>query len=215
MASSSARQNALVAATVFGIIPCILGLGVGLYLRWGGTIWLTSNGGFWPKACFCISIALLAKRAISPFEDRMACVGAWLMIAWTWLYFPLWLTATEMPESSAVVNRQGRVFIASEWARQPTDTVWLLTGRAGNRIVQHVTGTPKVKSVDVQYRYDDKYIATRSDNEDLSIPVIAAANEILTVEAGKSRSSRVALFDKRDCSTGYAAPPSQPASYAH
>ena len=98
----------------------------------------------------------------------MACVGAWLMIAWTWLYFPLWLTATEMPKSSAVVNRQGRVFIASEWARQPTDTVWLLTGRAGNRIVQNVTGTPKVKSVDVQYRYDETYIATRSDNEDLS-----------------------------------------------
>jgi hypothetical protein len=198
MVNSSARQNALTAAKVFGIIPCILGVSIGLSLRWGGIIWLTSAGGFWPIVCLSASIAILIKRAISPFEDRMACGFAWLIITWTWLYFPLWLMATAMPSSSGVISRQGHVYITSEWTRQPTDTVWLLTGRTGNRVVQNVTGTINVKSVDVQYRYNEMYVATRSDNEDLSQPVISATNTILTVEAGNSRSSRIALFDRRE-----------------
>ena len=152
MASSSARQNALVAATVFGIIPCILGVSVGLYLRWGGTVWLTSAGGFWPIVCLSISIASLIKRAISPFEDRVACVSAWLVITWTWLYFPLWLTAQEIPQSSAVIPRDGRVFVASEWARHPSDKVWLLTNRADNKIVRNVAGTATVNAAELQYR---------------------------------------------------------------
>src|SRR3981189_779645 len=158
MASSSARQKALVAATMFGAVPCILGLSIALYLKWGGTIWLTSAGGFWPIACLSISIASLIKRAVSPFEDRMARVGAWLMLTWTWLYFPLWLTALPVPPSSAVISPHGRVFIAREWARNPADTVWLLTGKARNRIVRNVSGMLNIKSMDVQYRYKDMYI---------------------------------------------------------
>ena len=76
MASSSARQKALVAAAVFAAVPCILGLSIALYLKWGGTIWLTRAGGFWPIACLGLSIASLIKRAVSPFEDRMAGVAS-------------------------------------------------------------------------------------------------------------------------------------------
>ena len=198
MASSSARQKALVAAAVFAAVPCILGLSIALYLKWGGTIWLTSAGGFWPIACLGLSIASLIKRAVSPFEDRMAGVGAWLMIAWTSLYFPLWLTALSVPQSSAVISPHGRVYIASEWARNPTDTVWLLTGKARNRIVRNVAGTLNIKSMDVQYRYKDTYIATRGDNEDLAKPIADAADAILSLEAAKPRASRIAVLDKRE-----------------
>lgn len=198
MESSSTRQKAIVTATVFGIIPCILGAGVGQYLRWNDTIWLTSAGGFWPIVCFGASLAALMKRANSPFDDRTTCVGAWLVITWTWLYFPFWLTATEIPQSSAVISRDGRVFIASEQARQPADKVWLLTGRAGNRIVRNVAGTVTVNAVEVQYRFAEPYIATRSNDEDISKPLISAVDAALTVEAGKSRSSRIALLERRE-----------------
>lgn len=198
MAGPSARQNALVAAKVFGLAPCILGAGIGLYLRWGGTVWLTGAGGFWPIVFLGISSALLIKRVVSPFSDRVAAVSAWLVIAWTWVHFPLWLTAPDIPNASAVISKQGRVSIVGEWARQPTDTVLLLTGKAGTKIVQNVTGTLVVNSVDVRYRYDEAYVAARSDNEDLARPVISAATAILAEEAGKPRSSRIALFDARE-----------------
>jgi len=198
MESSSTRQKAIVAATIFGIIPFILGTGIGQYLRWNDTIWLTDAGGFWPIACFGASFAALIKRAFSPFDERITRVGAWLVIAWTWLYFPLWLTATEIPQSSAVISRDGRVFIASEWARQPANKVWLLTGRAGTRIVRNVAGTVMVNGVEARYRFAEPYIATRSNEEDISKPVISAVKAALTAEAGKSRSSRIALFEQRE-----------------
>lgn len=198
MAGSSARQNALVGIAVFGIIPCILGIGIGLYLRWSGTIWLTSAGGFWPILFLTLSLALLIKRAISPFADRVGSTSAWLIITWTWIHFPLWMAATAIPHSSGIVSTQGRVFIAGEWERQPSAALWLLTGRTGNTIVRNVMGTVNAHLMDVQYRYDDAYIAKRSANEDLSAPLISAANSILAIEAGKSRSSRIALLDSRE-----------------
>jgi hypothetical protein len=45
-ASATGQQNAIVKATVFGIIPCVLGVGFGQYLRWSGTIWLTDAERF-------------------------------------------------------------------------------------------------------------------------------------------------------------------------
>ena len=196
MESSSTRQQRMVAATVFGIVPCILGVGIGQVLRWSDTIWLTDAGGFWPIICLVASVAALVKRAISPFDDRTTCVASWLVVAWTWLYFPLWLTATEIPQSSAVISRDGRVFIASEWARHSTNKVWLLTGRAGTRIVHNVAGTATVKAVEVRYRFAEPHIATRSNEEDISQSVISAVNAALTAEAEQPRSSRIALFER-------------------
>lgn len=198
METSSARPKPIVAATVFGIVPCILGAGIGQYLRWNDTIWLTDAGGFWPIVCLGASLAALTKRAFSPFEERTTCVAAWLVITWTWFYFPFWLTATQIPQSSAVISRDGRVFIASQSARDPANRVWLLTGRAGTRIVHNVAGTVTVHAIDVRYRFAEPYIATRGNEEDVSKHVISAAHAALMVEAGKSRSSRIALFERRD-----------------
>jgi hypothetical protein len=165
-------------------------------LRSNDVIWLTDGGGFWPIVFFGASLAALLKRTISPFEDRTSCVVAWLVIAWTWLYFPLWLTATEIPQSSAVISRDGRVFVASESARHPTSKVWLLTARADTRIVRNVAGTVTVNAVEARYRFAEPYIATRRNEEDISKPVMSAVNAALAVEAGQPRSSRAALFER-------------------
>jgi len=198
MESSSTRHNAMVKVTVFGIIPCLFGVGIGQYLRWSGTIWLTDAGGFWPIVCLGASLATFIKLAVTSVRDRTLHVFAWLMIAWTWLYFPFWLTAAEIPQSSAVVRKDGRVFIASESARHPDNKVWLLPGGAGDRIVRNVAGTVTVNWVEVKYRFAEPYIATRSDGEDASKPLIGAANAALAVESMKSRSSRIALLETRE-----------------
>ena len=198
MESSSTRHNAMMKVTVFGIIPCILGVGIGQYLRWSSTIWLTDAGGFWPIACLGASLAAFIKLATTSVRDRTLHTSAWLMITWTWLYFPLWLTATGVPQSSAVINKDGRVFVASESSRHQGTKAWLLNARGGNRIVRNVAGTATVNAVDLKYRFADPYIATRSDDEDMSKPVIGAVHAALEIEAGKSRASRIALFEKRE-----------------
>jgi hypothetical protein len=198
MGSSSTRKKAIAKVMMFGIIPCILGTGIGQYLRWSGTIWLTDAGGFWPVVCLGASLATFIKLAVTPVRDRSLHVWAWLVITWTWLYFPFWLTATEIPQTSAVVSKDGRVFIASESARQPGNKVFLLAGRGGNRIVPNAVGTVTVNSVDVKYRFAEPHIARRSDGEDVSKPLIGAVNAVLTVESTKSRSSRIALFEARE-----------------
>lgn len=198
MESSSTRPNAKMMLIAFGIVPCILGIGIGQYLRWRGTIWLTDAGGFWPIVCLGVSLAAFIKLAFAPVRDRAALIGAWLIITWTWLYFPFWLTAKDMSQSSAVVSRNGRVLIASEWARYRETKVWLLTGRSDNKIVHNVTGTAAVHSVDVRYRFADAFIASARNEEDLSKLVVSAAAAALAIEAGKSRSSRIALFEVRE-----------------
>jgi hypothetical protein len=198
MESSSTRHNAIAKLTVFGIIPCILGVGIGQYLRWSGTIWLTDAGGFWPIACLVASLATFIKLATTSDRDRTLYVAAWLMIVWTWLYFPFWLTATEVPQSSAVVNKDGRVFVASEAARHPDNKVFLLTGRAGNRLVRNVAGTVTVNSVEAKFRFSEAHIARRSDEEDASKDLIGALTAALAAESRKSRSSRIALFETRE-----------------
>jgi hypothetical protein len=198
MGSSSTRKRTVGKVMMFGIIPCILGIGIGQYLRWSGTIWLTDAGGFWPVVCLGASLATFIRLAIAAVPDRTLHVCAWLVITWTWLYFPFWLTAVEIPQSSAVVSKHGRVFIASESARQPGNKVFLLTGRGGNRIVRNAVGTATVNSVDMKYRFAEPFIARRSDEEDVSKPLIGVVNAALAVESTKSRSSRIALFEARE-----------------
>src|SRR5215510_5054544 len=198
MEDSTIRRKAIVTATVFGVIPCILGVGIAQYLRWRGTIWLTSAGAFWPIVSLVTSVAVLLGFAISSSKDRTARIWGWLILTWTWLYFPLWLTAQEIPQSSAVVSSDGRVFVAGEWARQPSDKVWLLTGRTGDKIVRNVVGAATVNAAEIQYRYAESYVSRQANGEDLSAPVISAATSILTKEAEKSRSWRIALFEKSE-----------------
>jgi len=198
MDRSTIRSKAIVTATVFGAVPSILGAGIAQYLRWRGTVWLSNAGAFWPTVCLMTSVAVLLTLALSSSRDRMARVCGWFILTWTWLYFPLWLTAREIPQSSAVVTQDGRAFVASDWARQPSDKVWLLTGRADDKIVRNVVGTATVNGVEAQYRYSESYISNRSHEEDLSPPVIRAAGVILAEEANKPRSFRIALFEGRD-----------------
>jgi hypothetical protein len=198
METTSNRRNVVMTAAVFGIIPCLLGLAIAQYLRWRGTVWLTSAGAFWPVICLVTSVAILISFLVSPSKDRTARVWGWLVLTWTWLYFPLWLTAREIPQSSAVVSGDGGVSIASEWARQPSDRVWLFTGRRSDKIVRNVAGTAAINAAEVQYRYSESYISGRSNEEDLALPVLSAVGAILAQEAKKSRSSRIALFEKRE-----------------
>src|SRR5262245_42291289 len=128
MESSSTRRKAISKVVLFGIVPCILGAGIGQYLRWSGTIWLTDAGGFWPVVSLGVAIAAFIKIVITPVRDRSLHVWGWLVITSTWFYFPFWLAAVELPQSSAVVGKDGRVFIASDAARQPSSKVFLLGG---------------------------------------------------------------------------------------
>lgn len=198
MEISAIGRRTIMTATIFGVIPCLLGVGIAQYLRWRGTVWLSSAGPFWPMVCLGTSVAVLVSLAVSTSKDRVARICGWLVLTWTWTYLPLWLPAQEIPQSSAVVPVDGRVYVAGEWARHPSDKVWFLLGRAQDRIVRNVTGTVIVNAVEVQYRYAASYISSRSHGEDLSAPVTGAASSILADEVKKSRSSRIALFEKRD-----------------
>ena len=198
MANAPIRRKAMVTATVFGVVPCILGAGIAQYLRWRGTVWLTNAGAVWPIVCLATSVAVLVTLAVSTSKDRTARVWGWVILTWTWLYFPLWLTAQNVPQSTAVVPGDGRVYVAGEWARHPSDIVWLLTGRSGDRLVRNVAGTAAVNAVDVQYRYSEAYIAGRRHDEDLAAPVVRATSAILAEESKKPRTSRIALFDNRE-----------------
>jgi len=121
MNRSRKRPNARVVALVFGIIPCMLGVGLGQYLRWSGTVWLTDAGGFWPVFCFLASLLACVYLALTSAYDRTIRISAWLMLTWTWLYFPFWLTAAGLPRYSAIIGNDGRVTIAGEWMRPGAD----------------------------------------------------------------------------------------------
>ena len=107
----SKLQNAKSAAVLFGLLPCVLGLGAARYVRWTDTVWLTTAGGFWPIVLLSVSGAILVKLMFSPFKDRTSSVTAWLILAWTWFHVPLWATAREVPYAAAVVGGDGRVHI--------------------------------------------------------------------------------------------------------
>ena len=60
-----------------------------------------------------------------------------------------------------------------------------------------MTGTVTANAVDVKYRFAEPYIATQSDEEDMSKLLITPVRAALAIEAGKPRSSRIALFEIR------------------
>ena len=61
--------------------------------------------------------------------------------------------------------------------------------------MRNVTGTATINSLEVKYRFAESYIARRSDEEDVSKPLIGAVSLALAVESTKSRSARIALFE--------------------
>lgn len=182
---------------VFAIIPCVLGGGLGLHLNWNGTVWLSDTRGVWPVACLGASVAAILYLATTVDYDKVLYVCAWLLITWTWLYVPLWLTAPGIPRTWAVVGKDGTVHVAGEWAPSGADIVWVLSSRTGTRVVRNVEGAFTASAVDVQYRFGKPYIATRGAGEDLSAPVVGAVTAALATESKRSRSSRSALFETR------------------
>lgn len=198
MKRAPTRPNPRVIAMVFGIIPCMLGVGLGQYLRWSGAVWLTDAGGFWPIFCFLASLLACVYLALTTAYDRTIRVSAWLMLTWTWLYFPFWLTAADLPRYSAIIGNDGRVSIASEWMRPGAHTVWLFAGRGGNKIIRNVEGSATINAVDVKYKFAESYISSCSDEEDLSRPVVDAMTAALATQSKKPRSSRISLFDSKD-----------------
>jgi hypothetical protein len=193
----SKLRNAKSTAVVFGLLPCALGLGAARYAHWTDTVWLTTAGSFWPIVLSSVSGAILVKLMFSPFKDRTSSTTAWLTLAWTWFYFPLWVAAREVPYAAAVVGGDGRVHIVSEATRDPALKVWFLTDHSGIRIVHNVVGKVILSSLELDYRYAGPYIATRGDNEDLSKLLTRAASAILQEEAARPRAAKIALLEKR------------------
>jgi hypothetical protein len=194
----SKQQIAKSRTVVFGLIPCALGLGAARFVHWTDTVWLTTAGSFWPIVFLSISGAILIKLMFSPFKDGMSSFAAWVTLVWTWFYFPLWVTAREIPYASAAVGGDGRVHIVSETIRDPGLKVWFLTGHPGTRIVHNVVGKVITSSLELEYRYAEPYIATHRDNEDLSKSLTKAAGAILQEEAALPRASRIALLEQRE-----------------
>lgn len=195
MKHPSKGQSRLSRAIVFGLLPCLLGLGAAQYLRWSDAVWLTVANWFWPIILSSISAALLIKLVFSPFEDRTSAVAAWLTLVLTWFYVPMWASATELPRTAAVVDRNGNVHLAARATRQPGYRIWLLTSSAGTRIVHDASGQVVTHALVVDYAYAEPYIAARSDQDDLLASLSKATNAVFQEEVKKPRSSRIALLD--------------------
>ncbi len=182
-------------ALVFWLLPCVLGLGAAQALRWTDTVWLTTAGGFWPITLAAASIAILIRRSFSPFSDGTIGGAAWVTVVLAWFFGPVWASAIEVPYAAAVVSTGGRVHNVREVARYPEYKVWFMTDRRGTRIAHNVAGKFNASAIEIEYRYADTYIGTRRHGEDLSIPLIRAASEMLKVEAQRPRALRIALLD--------------------
>ena len=190
-------QSAKSIAVVFGLLPCVLGLGAARYLHWTDTVWLTTAGSFWPIVLSGISGAVLIKLMLSPFEDATVGLAAWLTLALTWFHLPLWATARAVPYAAAVVSEDGGVHIVSEAIREPALKVWFLTDHSGTRIVHNVVGKVITSSLELEYRYAEPYIGTRRDNEDLSEPLKVAASAILQEQAARPRALKIGFIENR------------------
>ena len=184
-------------AAVFGVMPCILGLGAGQFLRWNDAIWLTDAGVFWPYTLSAISAAILIKLAHSPIEETTSAVAGWLTLLLTWFYAPIWATGVKVPNTAAVVGKDGRVHVAREATRDAESPVWLLTDRPGTRTVHNVSGKLAASDLELDYSYAASDIATRPDGDDLRAPLADAAGSILSQAAKGSRTSRIALLESR------------------
>ncbi len=195
MKQPSKWQSRPYRALVFGLLPCLLGVGTAQYLRWTDSVWLTIASWFWPILLSIISAAILIKLVFSPFEDRTSAVSAWLTLVLTWFYVPMWASAIELPRSAAVADSNGNVHLATRATRQPGYRIWLLTSSPGTKIVHDVSGQVTTHALVIDYTYAEPYIAARRDQDDLLASLTKAASAVLQEEVKQPRSSRVALLD--------------------
>jgi hypothetical protein len=182
-------------AVIFGLLPCLLGLGAAQYLRWTDAVWLTIASWFWPIVLTVTSAAILIRLVFSPFEDRTSAVCAWLTLVLTWFYVPMWATSVELPRSAAVVDRSGNVHLATRATRQPGYKIWFLTSGPGTKIVHDVTGQVAAHALVLDYTYAEPYVAMRRDQDDLLASLSKAASAVLLEEVRKPRASRIALLE--------------------
>ena len=181
-------------AIVFGLLPCALGLGGILYARWDDAVWLTDAGGFWPVTLSLISAAILIKLVFGPFKEATSSVAAWLTLALTWFYAPMWVNAVEVSYAAAVIARDGRVHLASHATRRPEHQIWLLTHQAGNRIVHNVAGKITASRLDLEYRFAEAYIRARRHGEDASRPLAVVMADVARTLAQDTRRAGLAVL---------------------
>ena len=195
MKKPSKWQSRRYRALVFGLLPCLLGLGTAQYLRWTDAVWLTIASWFWPILLTIVSAAVLIKLVFSPFEDRASAVSAWLTLVLTWFYVPMWATAVELPRAAAVADSNGNVDFATRASRLPGYKIWFLTHAPGTRIVHDVSGQVLAHEMVLDYAYDGPYIAAHRDRDDLLASLSRAADTVLGEEVARPRESRIALLE--------------------
>ena len=70
----------------------------------------------------------------------MIATSAWLTLLVTWFYVPMWASAVQVQHTTALIDRDGHVRLASDVTRQPGYDVWLLTNNPRIRIVHNTSG---------------------------------------------------------------------------
>lgn len=197
MMQSQKPRNWKHTALVYFLLPCLLGLGAALCLRWADVVWLSTAGGFWPITLTLISIALLIRLLFSDFEDRTSAFAGWLTLWAAWFLTPMWATATEVPYTAAVVGKGGQVHVASDISRFSDYKVWFLNGPRDVRVVRAVTGKVVANALEIDYRFADPYIAGRRHDDNLAEPLARAATAILAEAPLQTRSAKIALLENR------------------
>lgn len=193
--------------TVLGVLPCFLGLGVAAYLTLAGVVWLSDTSGIWPIACVIVSIWLVlairqsigeatgARRA-SIFTVAWLSIyalGIFAFVVWSSLYVSLWLRATKIPNTTAVVSG-GVVYRVSDTFPMGSGPVLLMTGTGGKTFVHNVEGRVVTLSMEARYKFDTPFIATRAHDEDLSAIITDALNTHLAPLTKQTRTRRLRLL---------------------
>ena len=192
---------------VLGLLPCLLSIGVGYYLKMNGTVWLSDTSGVWPVVCVLMSAELIVS-IVDTIQEKMNArqvtffnllrLGTYssvvfAFVGWSSLYFTLWLGASKVPYTTAIVSH-GVAHKISDSFHGGIGSVLLMTGRSGKKFVRNVEGRVLAQSMEAQYTFDKAFIATRMNEEDLSTIVAASLNTILAPMAKKSRTERVHLL---------------------
>jgi hypothetical protein len=196
--------------TVLGLLPCLVGISVGYYLKLNGTVWLSDTWGVWPVVCVVISAGLL-QSIIESIQRKLNArrvtffgwlrlgsysLGVFAFVVWSSLYFSLWLGAIKIHYTTAIVS-DGVVHKISDSFRGGIENVSLMTGRSHKKFVHNIEGHVLAQSMEVQYSFDKSFVSTRMNDEDLSTIVVESLNTILAPWTTKSRTERVHLLTTR------------------
>lgn len=184
-------------AVLFGLLPGALGLGFAHYVREADWIWLTDVTWFWPCVLAFASALILIRLAMGSYHETASAVFAWLTLAATWLYVPMWAEAISVPYAAAVVGRGGQVHLARDVSRYQERSVWLLTDRPGTRIVHNVWGKVAAGGLEITYSAAPALIASRRAGDDLAQVLRDAAGPVLAAAASGTRTAKIAILNDR------------------